>query len=143
MRYLLDTSAILALFFKEPGFEAVAALIGDSGTTVFFSVLSILEIEACLEQYRVRKEMGEAWITSLYQVTQPPVPVSAEVVQSALMLRRTAGKRIPGIDALIAGTAICERATLVHRDLHMAAIPLDLLPPLGLPPKFAPGTRPS
>jgi len=63
------------------------------------------------------------------------VPVTKEVVNAALDLRRQTGQRIPNADAIIAATAKLEGGTLVHRAPHLSAIPLKLVKQLVLQPK--------
>ncbi len=46
-----------------------------------------------------------------------------------------ATKRLPTIDALIAATAVQNKAVLVHRDPHFEAIPIEQLQQLKLPEK--------
>ena len=63
------------------------------------------------------------------------LPVDVEITQRANILRTETPSRLPTIDGLIAATAAVHGCTLVHRDVHLAEIPSDLVDQLRLPSK--------
>ncbi|MFO1422595.1 MAG: PIN domain-containing protein [Candidatus Competibacteraceae bacterium] len=55
------------------------------------------------------------------------ISVDEALVARAIALKRATTSRLPSIDALIAAAASLHEATLVHRDAHFQAIPVDWL----------------
>jgi predicted nucleic acid-binding protein len=64
--------------------------------------------------------------------------VTRDVAQAALDLRLQVPHRTPNGDALIAATAKLINATSVHRDPHLATIPVKLVKQIVLPVKLPP-----
>jgi len=131
--YLLDTSALLAQYQKEPGYEIVEQLIEEQ--SVFISVITWLEFQVSLKAL-ILDAGARAEVLALYsELLDEALPVSRQVAHIAFDLREKLPQRLPNGDALIAATAREKGATLVHRDPHLSAIPEKLLPQLVLPPK--------
>ena len=126
MTYLLDSSALLAFFFGEPGGERVRPMLSDEAADVRLSVLTMAKFWSRLRAEGWAQAFDEEW-----QRVAEPVnviePVSLAVVRQSLALRSAATARLPQVDTLIAATATLHRAILVHRDPHFLAIPASLL----------------
>lgn len=135
MIYLLDSSALLAYYFAEPGGSRVLELLSHKETDVAVSVLTMGEFWSRLRSERSPYQFAEEWggVSELFTAIYP---VTAEVVNKSLELRSAATGRLPYIDALIAATAASQDATLVHRDPHFLTIPADLLQQESLPGKL-------
>lgn len=110
--HVLDTSAWIAHLQREPGWEIVSQLLGDSESAVGISTLSLVELHA-----RMRST----------------VPVDELIALRTVAIRQEAAGRVPTVDAMIAATASVQNAILVHRDPHFAAVPAGLLEQLPLP----------
>ena len=134
MSYLLDSSALLAFYFAEPGGARVLELLSDDDTEVASSVLSMAEFWSRLRAAGSDDEFEEEWRT-VSQLVSAIHPVSLDVVSKSLSLRSAAIGRLPHIDALIAATAALLDAVLVHRDPHFGSIPMHLLKQKVLPDK--------
>jgi hypothetical protein len=132
MTHLLDSSAWLAHLLGEPGVDQVALLFDDPTVTIHVSVLSLLEMHGRLKALGQEARWPHVWAT--YSLLfERILPVSQAIAEQAIRLRSAASERVPTIDALIAGTAVVNRLTLVHRDPHFASIPTSALLQLPLP----------
>lgn len=125
MRYLLDTSAILALYQREPGALRVQALLLDETNEVLISVLSLAELFRRLKSV-VSASSFEELIANLQRATVS-VFIDEAVVNCSNELFEAAAARLPLADSLIAACAAQENAILVHRDQHFESIPLAML----------------
>lgn len=134
MNYLLDSSALLAFYFGEPGSERVREILSDDQCSVGLSVLSAAEFWSRLRAEGWEQIFDEEW-RRVSEVMNLIAPVSYDVVRRSLELRLAATTRLPQIDALIAGTALVHDAVLIHRDAHFLSIPANLLQQEILPEK--------
>lgn len=134
MKHLLDSSAVLALYFGEPGAERVRAILSAERTPVALCALTAVELWSRLRAEGAEHAFDEVWRT-IDELVSEVLPISLAVVFRSIELRRAATARLPHIDALIAATAAEHDAVLVHRDPHFAAIPTDLLRQEQLPDK--------
>ena len=134
MSYLLDSSALLAYYFAEPGGARVLELLSGEGTEVSISVLTMGEFWSRLRSEGSPFAFFEEW-RSLSELFTSIHPVTVEIVHQSIELRSVATGRLPHIDALIAATAASLGATLVHRDPHFSTIPQSLLQQESLPEK--------
>lgn len=134
MKHLLDSSAVLAFYFGEPGAERVRDILSEERTPVVLSVLTAAELWSRLRAEGAEPAFEDVW-RRLSEMASALVPVSLQVVVTAIELRRSAAARLPLIDALIAATAAEQGAVLVHRDPHFSSIPADLLRQERLPDK--------
>lgn len=132
MTHLLDSSALLALYFQEPGWDRVANLLNDERSTTGLSVLTTMEFWSRLRAVGAESAFQPAW-SKIVDTILDQRPVTMPVVMEALRLRQAASARLPTVDALIAATAAVHGAVLVHRDPHFAAIPTELLKQEALP----------
>lgn len=126
MMIVLDTSALLAFYFGEPGEGRVGALLGDAGARVCISALTVGEFWSRFRSRGVEARFDEEW-GRVRELLGEIIPVSAEIVLISCALRSATRERLPYIDALIAATAVVRGATLAHRDAHFESIPAGLL----------------
>lgn len=131
MKYVLDTSALVAYSMDQPGADEVEALIEEAANPLFISSLSLFELAGVLKKEGGIRDIALHWQT--YGALAEIVPVDAALAQAAWKLREKVGARIPMADAIIAATAQKYGATLIHRDQHLATIPESLLPQIHLP----------
>lgn len=133
--HLLDTSALLAHYFDEPGAELVQQLWASGGGKPAICAVTVAELRA-----RLREELtdsaqaalaAEAYLDELTIC----LPVDREVAELAWQLRESVSVRLPLVDALIAAAARSVDAVLVHRDPHLAAIPRQIVKQVLLPGK--------
>ena len=115
-RYLLDTSALLALSGDEPGADIVEGLLakGRRGEiSVYLSFMSAME--SGYKAYQARGEDGLANLLAyLQQLPLTRVDVNDELI--ALAARMKGAYRLCLGDAWILATAKQIGATLVHKD---------------------------
>ncbi len=129
-RYLLDTSALLALRDDEPGADRVAELLALAQSRkvecmgCFMSQMELM--------YRVWRDESEARAQLAYkQCLALPITwvhESSELLKAAAAIK--AKHPLSVADAWIAATAEISRATLVHKDPEFVAVPLaqEILP---------------
>lgn len=134
MTHLLDSSAWLAHLFGEPGVEEVTLLFDAPNTRISVSALSIPEVYARLKAMGKEDHWAEVWETYV-QLFVTVIPADESIAHLAIQLRASTPKRLPTIDGLIAATALDRDLILVHRDPHMAAIPMAELRQMQLPDK--------
>lgn len=135
MTHALDTSALLAHYLAEPGAERVQALLEDALVVAGASILSLYEFELRLHQLGVDAAARTAELNRYRALLNEVVVVDESVRSEAIRLRTSATTHIAAMDVLIAATASLKNATLVHRDPHFAAIPVNLLKQEVLPAK--------
>jgi predicted nucleic acid-binding protein len=123
LSFLLDTSAVLAEYFAEPGSDRVDALLNDPAEIVGISVLTLHELAAAV-LHRTGSEQASIEAVKIVRQSVPEVVVvSDSIVEIAIELRREASERMALADCIIAATAASRRAILMHRDPHFAALP--------------------
>lgn len=135
MSHLLDTSALLAHFFDEPGAQETQAILDQGRDHAAACAVTVAEFEGRLLQEGIDED--ERIVASLHYfgLLARVLPVTQQTGHLAAELRERSPERLPLVDALIAATAKQHALTLVHRDAHMAAIPSDELAQLKLPSK--------
>ena len=126
MKVLLDTSAVLAFFFGEPGATRVRDVLSEPRNAVAMSVLTPGEFWSRLRAEGAEARFDAEW-RRLNDLVPEVLPVSLPIVLRAITLRRAATARLPYVDALIAATAAEHDAVLLHRDPHFASIPVPYL----------------
>ena len=115
-KYVLDTSAILALRSDEPGSDDVESILrkADSGSVeVYVSFMTYMEA-----YYRVWRIEGEESAKRMYAELMA-LPVSGIGVTDGILLRAGAIKavyRLSVADAWIIASAVELEASLVHKD---------------------------
>ena len=135
--HVLDTSAILAHYFDEPGAALVEELWQDSGNRVGICVLTLPELKGRLAAEVPDRQEVERTFSQYVDNLTVNLIVDRETAESAILLRESADTRLPLIDALIAGCARVHSAVLVHRDPHMSSIPQEMVTQVVLPLKTA------
>ena len=129
-RWLLDTSALLALRDDEAGADRVAALLNQAQagrTECYGCFMSLMEV-----YYRVWKDESEAAGRLAYeQCLSLPIEwlhESSELLEAAAAIKATNALSLA--DAWIAAAASLAGATLVHKDPEFAALKLkqEVLP---------------
>ncbi len=127
--YLLDTSALLAHCFSEPGADEVDRILADK--IGYVAAITWFELRV-----KFQGSVDAPAVLQLYsEAVAGTVDITEEIAAAAFRLRQAAATRIPTADSLIAGAALARGYQLVHRDDHLAAIPASLLPQKLLPPK--------
>ena len=133
--HVLDTSALLAHYFDEPGADEVERLWAAGTAKPGVSAVTVTELKSRLdEETNGSGEARDAADAYLNELTVC-LPVDRGVAELAWQIRNAIDGRIPLVDALIAATARAAGAVLVHRDPHMARIPGTLVEQLVLPQK--------
>jgi predicted nucleic acid-binding protein len=133
-RFLLDTSAILALTDQEEGFERVEALLDRAAAgdvEVAVCAMSLMELF-----YITLQEEGEDQAARLVALVKA-WPVRWIYPDERVLLfagRLKAFHRLSFADALIAGSAKLNDSVLVHKDPEFEAVAQEV-PLLGLPYK--------
>jgi len=131
--HVLDTSALLAHFFDEPGAEIVEGLWARGSALPGISVLTAAELRIRLSSELTENPATDSAISRYLNELTVNLPVDRAVAECAWELETAASGRLPLVDAIIAATARSIGATLVHRDPHLRAIPEGLLAQIELP----------
>ena len=125
--HVLDTSALLAHYFDEPGAAMVERLWSSRTPRLGVCAVTVPELRGRLtREVAVGSEAANAADVYLNELTVC-LPVDRAVAEMAWQLREATPERLPLVDALIAATARAAGAILVHKDPHMAAIPRGLV----------------
>jgi predicted nucleic acid-binding protein len=119
--FVLDTSAILALWNEEDGASFVENILRDKPhhRTIFISFMTFMEC-----RYRVWKDQGRGAADELYR-SLGLLPAARVDVDDALIMTASELKaqyKISTADSWIVATAITRNATLVHKDPEFAAL---------------------
>jgi predicted nucleic acid-binding protein len=133
--HLLDTSAILAHLLDEPGADKITRLLARGKDQVALAAPSWAELDRRLGE--LIPDPAEARRIRLLYTRDlcALVPLDEAAANAAITLQQKAARRIPLIDALIAGCAASRQLTLVHRDEYLDQIPAGQLATLRLPAK--------
>jgi len=134
--YVLDTSALMAHFLNETGWETVDRLLEEEADEVYINAVAWLEFQVRLKEVVTDKTRRERALQIYAELLDEALPVTRDVAAAAFELREATTSRLPNSDAIIAATAKLEGATLVHRDPHLVAIPSRLVRQHVLPDKF-------
>jgi predicted nucleic acid-binding protein len=125
--HVLDTSALLAHYFDEPGAALVEELLTAESSEVAISAVTVAELKGRLHQeLHNDSEAMNAADAYLNELTTC-LPVDRATAELAWQLRLSVPDRLPLADALIAATARAADAVLVHKDPHMSLIPEGLV----------------
>lgn len=125
MRYLLDTSALLAHYRQEMGWEPVQALFEDPESEIDIAAPTLTEFAWRLRALGVEDAEIHNLLDNYSLLFTRVMAIDASIAIAAFAIGRQASDRIPLIDTLIAAAAQADEAVLVHRDAHMAAIPAE------------------
>ncbi len=124
--HILDTSALLAHYFDEPGAEVVQKL-WISRTRPGISAVTATELKGRLGQEIADSAEVEDAVDAYLNELTVCIPVDRALAELAWQIRLSTPQRLPLVDALIAATARAVGAVLVHKDPHMARIPSGLV----------------
>jgi predicted nucleic acid-binding protein len=127
MRYLLDTSALLAHYRQETGWQAVQALFEANETEIIVASVSLTEFGRRLRDLGATEIEVEDVLATYQLLFSEVAAVDTAVARQAFGLGCRTPRRLPLVDALIAAVAQTKAAVLVHRDEHMRSIPHQLL----------------
>ena len=119
--FVLDTSAILALWNEEEGASTVEKILRDRRHRgrIFVSFMTFMEC-----RYRLWKDQGRGTADEIYRALSL-LPVIRVDVDDALLLTASELKaqcKISVADSWIIATAITRNATLVHKDPDFDAL---------------------
>ena len=127
MRYLLDTSALLAHYRQEDGWQEVQALFETDEADLIAASVSLTEFGRRLRELGVNETETEE-VLSAYQLLFAEIAsVDVAVARAAFVLGCRTPRRLPLVNALIAAVAQARAAVLVHHDEHMRSIPPELV----------------
>ncbi|MBI4328089.1 MAG: PIN domain-containing protein [Chloroflexi bacterium] len=135
INHVLDTSAILAHYLREPGAEDVNAILAQGPEAAGISLIALVELRGRLAEVAPNPQEAERAFKLYTEMLTTVLPFSRETADAAMDLRSATHPRFPLVDALIAASAKQYGAVLVHRDPHMAAVPSSLVRQHVLPPK--------
>lgn len=127
MRYLLDTSAVLAHYRQESGWDTVQALFEDTDTEIAIASVTVAELARRLHDLGAAHDEIEEALLFYGLLFSEVLPIDSAAAWAAYRIGWQTSARLPLVDALIAAAAQLYDATLVHRDPHMSAIPSDVL----------------
>jgi predicted nucleic acid-binding protein len=139
MIYVLDTSAILIHYRKEPGYEQILALFDDPSSEALLSSISLAEFGRVLRNSGLEPAQVDQTLDAYLPLFSEVIPVDAAVARTSIHLLDAVHTRIPTADSLIAASAQLRRACLVHRDGHFRLIPEEILATLDLAPTQSAG----
>ncbi len=120
MRALLDTSFFVATESGRPLGEM------DGVTETEVSVVTLAELTVGVLMADDDDRSARVATLSAVESTWNPLPVDVEVARQFARIAaalRTAGRRVPILDALVAATAIVEQIPVVTQDNDYEAIP--------------------
>jgi predicted nucleic acid-binding protein len=132
LRFLLDTSALLAHSRQEPGWTQVQALFEGEDSEILAASVSLTEFARRLRELGATAEEARRTVEDYLELLDEVVSVDRGVAFAAFEIGCSLPKRLPLADALIAAAARERSARLVHRDQHMASIPADIVKQLDL-----------
>ena len=127
MRYILDTSALLAHYRREAGCQEVQAMFDADETELIVASISLTEFGRRLRDLGATGIEVEDVLSTYQLLFTEVVAVDTVVARKAFVLGCDTPRRLPLVDALIAAAAQTRAAVLVHRDEHMRSIPPGLL----------------
>jgi len=131
--HVLDTSALLAHYFNEPGAGVVEGLWSDESSRIGISAVTITELKGRLQEEITDDAESEKAAEAYLNELTICLPVDRATAELAWQLRQAAPGRLPLVDAIIAATARAAGAVLVHKDSHMSHIPPGLVRQIALP----------
>ena len=122
MRYLLDTSALMALLEDEEGAAEVRSLLLDQ--ECLLSAISLVEVA-----YITQQEKGEDEAHLRYALlTQTGARIIWHLDEASVLTaaRLKAKNKISFADAMIAACAVQQNAILVHKDPEFECLAREL-----------------
>ncbi|PKL09045.1 MAG: hypothetical protein CVV51_05910 [Spirochaetae bacterium HGW-Spirochaetae-7] len=125
--FVLDTSALLAHYREEPGFDRVQRILEDDTAEISIVAVSIAEMARKLVTIGADIDSARSVALAYANLAASIIPVDTALSVRALELGYACASRIPLVDAFIAAGVSLIDATLIHRDAHFNEIPGDLL----------------
>jgi predicted nucleic acid-binding protein len=123
---VLDASAMLALFFDEPGAEKMEHLLqtaSEADRPVYISAVNWAEV-----LYKLERKQGKAGLETAHQFerTTPleAVPVDRELAETAALLKNQ--YKLGLADAFAAALAKHKKAELVTADLEFKSVEKEI-----------------
>jgi len=132
MKYLLDTSALIAHFRDEEGAEELQDLFDSKDAQLLVASVSLPEFARRLRELGMSEQESLHVLDQYLLVLEEVVPVDGPVARGAFEILCKSSERLPLIDSLIASAARSTDAILIHRNRHMRAIPASMLTQLDL-----------
>jgi hypothetical protein len=132
MKYLLDTSALIAHFRDEEGAAKLQDLFDSKDAQLLVASVSLPEFARRLRELGMSEQESLHVLDQYLLVLEEVVPVDGPVARGAFEIICKSSERLPLIDSLIASAARSSDAILIHRDRHMRAIPASMLTQLDL-----------
>jgi predicted nucleic acid-binding protein len=130
--YLLDTSALIAHYRQEAGWERVQAIFDDGSAGVIVASVTLAEFARRLHDLGSSSAEIRQTLADYQMLFSDIVAVDVAVAITAYEIAYRTPHRLPLVDALIAAAAQVRGACLVHRDRHMTDIPLEIVRQLPL-----------
>jgi predicted nucleic acid-binding protein len=127
VRYLLDTSAILAHYRREAGADEVQALFEADEAELMIASLTLTELGRRLRELGASESDVERVLSEYELLFNEVVPLDAAISKEAFAIGCRTPRRLPLADALVAAAAQARDAVLVHRDEHMRPLPAGLV----------------
>ncbi|RIK35210.1 MAG: hypothetical protein DCC55_31035 [Chloroflexi bacterium] len=127
MRYVLDTSALLAHYRQEPGWEEAQALFETDDAELSIASVSLTEFGRRLRELGANEAEVETTLANYQLLFTEVISVDTAVAKAAFVIGCHTPQRLPLVDTLIAACAQARSAVLVHRDEHMRAIPEEIV----------------
>jgi predicted nucleic acid-binding protein len=119
----LDSSAILALIYGEPGVDIVRQLLEDAErerAVVYLSVISLCEIVSSLIKTHGENVARDELALVLTMPVQMDSPTRQQCAEAGWLRGR---HKLSTADAIIATQAIAANAELVHKDPEFHQVP--------------------
>jgi predicted nucleic acid-binding protein len=132
VKYLLDTSALIAHFRDEEGAEKLQDLFDSKDAQFLVASVSLPEFARRLRELGMSEQESLHVLDQYLLVLEEVVPVDGMVARGAFEIICKSSERLPLIDSLIAAAARSSDAILIHRDRHMRAIPASMVTQLDL-----------
>ncbi len=132
MRFLLDTSALLAHFRKEHGGARVQTLFEEGDSEILAASISLTEFARRLRELGATVDEARRTVEDYRELLDEVVSVDEKVALTAFYIVCEMTERLPLADALITAAAREREARLVHRDHHMATIPASVVEQIDL-----------
>jgi toxin FitB len=126
--YLLDTQVISELVRPQPSAKVIAWLEAQETETLFFSVLSVGEIEKGIAQVADARRRAKlrVWLDKEVKTTFAGqfLAIDEEVAMTWGKALAEVGRPLPAVDSLIAATALHHGLTMVTRNGRDMELPL-------------------
>jgi len=131
-RFLLDTSALLVHYRREPGWEDVHTLFENGDTEILAASVSLPEFARRLRELGATAEEARQTAGDYLELLDEIVVIDDKVALTAFDIGCETPLRLPLVDSLIAAAARDREACLVHRDSHMTHIPENVVTQLDI-----------